>query len=86
MPQHLLHEKIKSNVEELSARDATICAVSAKEFDGADDMIYIKPCSHYMEEFFSMMVALQLFALEIAIRLGSDVDMPKNLAKSVTVE
>lgn len=86
MPQHLLYEKIKSNVEELSARDTTICAVSAKKFDGADDMIYIKPCAHYMEEFFAMMVALQLFALEIAIRVGSDIDMPKNLAKSVTVE
>lgn len=86
MPEHLLYEKIKSNVEELSARDATICAVSAKEFEGADDMIYIKPCVHYMEEFFSMMVALQLFALEVAIRVGSDVDMPRNLAKSVTVE
>lgn len=86
MPEHLLYEKIKSNVEELSARDATICAVSAKEFEGADDMIYIKPCAHYMEEFFSMMVALQLFALEVAIRVGSDVDMPRNLAKSVTVE
>ncbi len=33
-----------------------------------------------------MMVALQLFALEIAVRLGNDVDMPRNLAKSVTVE
>ncbi|MCE3047181.1 glutamine--fructose-6-phosphate transaminase (isomerizing) [Helicobacter kayseriensis] len=86
MPEHLLYEKIKSNVEELSARDATICALSAKEFDGADDMLYISPCSHYMEEFFSMMVALQLFALEVAVRVGSDVDMPRNLAKSVTVE
>ncbi|WP_027326955.1 glutamine--fructose-6-phosphate transaminase (isomerizing) [Helicobacter pametensis] len=86
MPQHLLYEKIKSNVEELSARDATICAVSSQEFDGADDMLYIQPCKHYMEEFFSMMVALQLFALEVAVRVGSDVDMPRNLAKSVTVE
>lgn len=86
MPKHLLYEKIKSNVEELSARDATICAVSSVEFDGADDMLYIQPCSHYMEEFFSIMVALQLFALEIAVRVGSDVDMPRNLAKSVTVE
>lgn len=86
MPEHLLYEKIKSNVEELSARDATICAVSAVEFEGADDMLYIKPCKSYMEEFFSMMCALQLLALEIAIRLGNDVDMPRNLAKSVTVE
>ncbi len=86
MPQCLLYEKIKSNVEELSARDATIFALSAKEFEGADDLLLIAPCSHYMEEFFSMMVALQLFALEIAVRVGSDVDMPRNLAKSVTVE
>lgn len=86
MPKHLLYEKIKSNVEELSARDATICAVSSEEFEIADDMIYIKPAQDYMEEFFSMMVVLQLLALEIAIRLGNDVDMPRNLAKSVTVE
>ena len=39
-----------------------------------------------MSEFFEIMVALQLFALEISIRLGNDVDMPRNLAKSVTVE
>ena len=86
MPQCLLYEKIKSNVEELSARDATIFALSAKEFEGADDLLLIQSCEHYMEEFFSMMVALQLFALEIAVRVGSDVDMPRNLAKSVTVE
>jgi len=39
-----------------------------------------------MLEFFEMMVVLQLLSLEIAIRLGNDVDMPRNLAKSVTVE
>ena len=41
---------------------------------------------HPMLEFFEMMVACQLLAMEIAIRLGADVDMPRNLAKSVTVE
>ena len=41
---------------------------------------------HMYEEFFEMMVALQIFALEISVRLGNDVDMPRNLAKSVTVE
>jgi glucosamine--fructose-6-phosphate aminotransferase (isomerizing) len=39
-----------------------------------------------MLEFFEMMVVTQLLALEISIRLGNDVDMPRNLAKSVTVE
>lgn len=86
MPQNLLHDKIKSNVEELSARDAMICALSAEYYEGCDDWIAIPNYSHYMTEFFSMMVILQIFALEVAIRLGNDVDMPRNLAKSVTVE
>lgn len=86
MPTNLLYEKTKSNVEELSARDSTICAISAIEFDKADDYIKIANRSHYMHEFFEMMVVLQLLSLEISVRLGNDVDMPRNLAKSVTVE
>ena len=86
LPQHLLYEKSKSNVEELSARDSTICAISALEFDKADDYIQISSCKDYMLEFFEMMVVLQLLSLEISVRLGNDVDMPRNLAKSVTVE
>ncbi len=86
LPQHLLYEKSKSNVEELSARDSTICAISPIEFDKADDFIQISTCQDYMLEFFEMMVVVQLLALEISIRLGNDVDMPRNLAKSVTVE
>jgi len=86
LPQHLLYEKAKSNVEELSARDSTICAISSQEFDKADDFIPINECKDYMLEFFQMMVVLQVFSLEISVRLGNDVDMPRNLAKSVTVE
>jgi len=86
MPKNLLYDKTKSNVEELSARDATICAISDAPFDKADDFIPIAAHDHYMLEFFEMMVVLQLLAMEIAIRLGNDVDMPRNLAKSVTVE
>ena len=86
LPQHLLYEKAKSNVEELSARDSTICAISALEFDKADDFIPISPCKDYMLEFFEMMVVVQILSLEISVRLGNDVDMPRNLAKSVTVE
>ena len=86
LPQHLLYGKVKSNVEELSARDSTICAISALEFDKADDFIPINACKDYMLEFFEMMVVLQLLSLEISVRLGNDVDMPRNLAKSVTVE
>jgi glucosamine--fructose-6-phosphate aminotransferase (isomerizing) len=86
MPGHLHYEKIKSNVEELSARDSTICAISPLDFELADDFIKTAPTDHYMLEFFEMLVVLQLLSMEISIRLGNDVDMPRNLAKSVTVE
>jgi glucosamine--fructose-6-phosphate aminotransferase (isomerizing) len=86
MPQNLLYDKIKSNVEELSARDSTICAISPLSFELADDFIQTSDKPHYMLEFFEMLVVLQLLSMEISIRLGNDVDMPRNLAKSVTVE
>jgi len=86
MPQTLLYEKTKSNIEELSARDSTICAISPKPFELADDVIRTSDLKHPMGEFFEMMVIVQLLAMEVAVRLGNDVDMPRNLAKSVTVE
>ncbi|MEF3191675.1 MAG: glutamine--fructose-6-phosphate transaminase (isomerizing) [Campylobacterales bacterium] len=86
MPKTLLYDKIKSNVEELSARDSTILAISPEPFELADDFITTHPHEHPMLEFFEMMVVIQLLSMEIAIRMGNDVDMPRNLAKSVTVE
>ena len=86
MPQHMHYEKIKSNVEELSARDSTICAISPLDFDLADDFVKTKQRDHYMLEFFEMLIVLQVLSMEISVRLGNDVDMPRNLAKSVTVE
>lgn len=86
LPKHLLFDKIKSNVQELGARDTTICAICSESIQEADDMVYIPQCQDYMEEFYAMMIVLQLLALEIATKLGNDVDMPRNLAKSVTVE
>jgi len=86
LPEHLLYEKAKSNVEELSARDSTICAISPVAFEKADDFIQTKKQKDYMLEFFEMMLVVQLLSLEISVRLGNDVDMPRNLAKSVTVE
>lgn len=86
MARSSLYEKIKSNVEELSARDSTIVAITTEYFELADDIIQIRAYDHPMLEFFEMLVAVQLLAMEIAIRLGNDVDMPRNLAKSVTVE
>ncbi len=86
LPEHMLYEKAKSNVEELSARDSTVCVISPKIFTKADDFVQTAPHKDYMLEFFEMMVVLQVLSLEISIRLGNDVDMPRNLAKSVTVE
>lgn len=86
MPQNMLYEKTRSNVEEIVARDGFVFALSPKEFNLSDDFIKTSDQDHYMSEFFEMLVILQIFALEIAIRLGNDVDMPRNLAKSVTVE
>ncbi len=86
MPKSLHYDKIKSNVEELSARDSTILAISPEQFELADDFVQTQYDSHPMLEFFEMMVVTQLLSLEVSIRLGNDVDMPRNLAKSVTVE
>ena len=86
LPSTLLYDKTRSNVEELAARDAFITAISPRELALADDFIRTPEFSHPMSEFFAMMVVLQLLALEVAVRLGNDVDMPRNLAKSVTVE
>lgn len=86
LPENKLYEKVKSNVEELVARDSTVLVISPLNFELGDDFIKTSSQSHYMCEFFEMMVVVQLLALEISVRLGNDVDMPRNLAKSVTVE
>lgn len=86
LPENKLYEKVKSNVEELVARDSTVLIISPLDFELGDDFIKTTPQSHYMCEFFEMMIVVQLLALEISVRLGNDVDMPRNLAKSVTVE
>lgn len=86
LSKNILFEKTKSNIEELVARDATVLTISSEEIELTDDFIKINNSNHPMIEFFEMMVITQLLALEVAIRAGNDVDMPRNLAKSVTVE
>lgn len=86
MPKNVLFEKVKSNVEELSARDSTIVAIAPEAYPLADDLLLIDEYTHPMLEFFAMLIMVQLLSMEISIRLGNDVDMPRNLAKSVTVE
>jgi len=86
MSKNLLYDKTKSNVAEISARNSNICVISSEIFDLADDFVHTQEYSHYMLDFFAQLVVLQLLSLEVAVRLGLDADMPRNLAKSVTVE
>ncbi len=83
-----LHEKILSNVEEVKARGGRVIAVTdspASFRDKADDIIVI-PSTHPALLPFVTVVPLQLLAYHVAVAKGCDVDQPRNLAKSVTVE
>jgi len=89
IPQDQLYEKMLSNVNEAKTRGATIIAVATEgdEMIGdiADRVIYIPKASR---EVVPMLIAvpMQLLAYHIGVRRGYDVDQPRNLAKTVTVE
>ncbi|MDU9768668.1 SIS domain-containing protein, partial [Helicobacter pylori] len=57
LSKHLLFDKTKSNIEELSARDSTICVLSSEILEIADDFIQLEESESYMEEFFRMNLA-----------------------------
>ncbi len=87
-----LHPKIMSNIDEVRARGATVVVV-ANDGDTAtaahaDSALWVPPVPKGAELFSPMIdvVALQLFAYAIAKARGCDVDQPRNLAKTVTVE
>lgn len=87
--QDALFEKMISNVEEIKARGARVIAI-AKEGNTeiekkADMVIYIPQCMDELTPLLSV-VPLQLFAYFVAKNRGCNIDKPKNLAKSVTVE
>jgi len=84
-----LYDKTVSNLQEVKARDGRLIVV-ANEGDErvrehADEVIYV-PATHELLSPVVNVVPLQLLAYEVASRLGRDVDQPRNLAKSVTVE
>ncbi|NBO37153.1 glutamine--fructose-6-phosphate transaminase (isomerizing) [bacterium] len=88
-PRDAYYEKTLSNIEEIKARGGRILAIG-QENDAqlaalADDYIGIPECSETILPFMTT-VPLHLFAYWIAVRKGTDVDQPRNLAKSVTVE
>jgi glucosamine--fructose-6-phosphate aminotransferase (isomerizing) len=88
-PQDHLHEKTLSNMEEVKARRGRIIAVCNPGDERvrklADEVIEV-PRTHYLLTPFVTVLPLQLLAYYTALALGRDVDKPRNLAKSVTVE
>ncbi len=89
VPDNGLRDKVVSNMKEIKARQGPVLALAVegdKEVSRiADDVFYVPRTQEYMYPFL-MVVPFQLFAYYTAIELGRDVDQPRNLAKSVTVE
>jgi glucosamine--fructose-6-phosphate aminotransferase (isomerizing) len=81
----ILAEKMASNIQEVKARGAIVIAISEFEFAGADHLIRIPQVDQLLQPVLSV-VPLQVIAYEMAVARGNDVDQPRNLAKSVTVE
>lgn len=88
-PSDSVYEKMLSNIEEIKARKGTIIAIATKGNEEikkiVDDVIYIPKTLEMLTPFLAV-VPLQLFAYFMGILQGYDVDKPRNLAKSVTVE
>jgi len=88
-PESKVYEKMISNIQEICARRGRVIAIATegdqKIRELTKEVIYIPKT----EEIFSPLMAalpLQLLAYHIALKRGCDVDQPRNLAKSVTVE
>ena len=89
MPQGLVYEKVMANLEEIKARGGPVIAIAGHGdrhvMDLADDVIHIPEVEDFLQPIVSI-IPLQLLAYHIALLRGCDVDKPRNLAKSVTVE
>jgi glucosamine--fructose-6-phosphate aminotransferase (isomerizing) len=88
-PSNSVYEKMISNILEIKARSGKIIAIATeknKEIKKiADDVIYIPKTLEMLSPILAV-IPLQLFAYYTAVLRGADVDRPRNLAKSVTVE
>lgn len=81
-----LFDKVNSNIQEIKARGGKIIAVTDSEEKLDVDDTWKLPITHGILNSFIALPAMQLFSYEVADYLGKDVDQPRNLAKSVTVE
>ena len=89
IPQGGVYKKVMSNMEEIKARGGPVIAI-VSEGDTrvaalADDIIQVPDMEDFLQPIVTV-VPLQLLAYHIAVLRGCDVDKPRNLAKSVTVE
>ncbi len=84
-----VYSKVVGNIEEVKARGGLVIAVAtdgdAAIREKADEVIYVPEASPYVSALLAS-IPMQLLAYHLAVRLGCDVDQPRNLAKSVTVE
>jgi glucosamine--fructose-6-phosphate aminotransferase (isomerizing) len=89
VPEDSSYEKTVSNIQEIRAREGHIIAVTTEGNNKlgslVDDVIYIPPSMDLVTPLLTV-IPLQLFAYHCAVLRGCDVDKPRNLAKSVTVE
>lgn len=89
MPSDSVYDKMVSNVQEVKARGGRVLAVATQGNEDikkiVDDVIYIPKTLEMLTPILSV-IPLHLFAYYMAVSLGHDVDKPRNLAKSVTVE
>ena len=88
-PKNPVYEKVMANIEEVKARKGPVIAVATEGDEvirqKADDVIYIPVTLDCLQPLLAVL-PLQLLAYHIAVLRGCDVDKPRNLAKSVTVE
>ncbi|MBL9123198.1 MAG: isomerizing glutamine--fructose-6-phosphate transaminase, partial [Planctomycetaceae bacterium] len=89
MPRGLVYDKVMSNLEEIKARGGPVIAIvgegDTRVADLADDVIHVPDVEDFLQPIVTA-IPLQLLAYHIAVLRGCDVDRPRNLAKSVTVE
>ena len=88
-PSDPLHPKVISNIQEIKARGATVIAIAEqgdKEASKYAENVFFVPATNWLMAPVLTVIPLQAFAMELANAKGLDVDQPRNLAKSVTVE
>lgn len=89
VPRDHLYDKMVSNIEQVKARRGRVIAIATEGDQDiqqkADEVIYIPQVDYLLSPILAV-IPLQMLAYQAAVRRGTDVDQPRNLAKSVTVE